>query len=196
MSVSIMKSWRDRPAQTLAALGLVSGLLSATVGFEVRVDALDWPGQFFFLSAEMMPVGLFFAAVIAFGIAAWEEPPWAPIVTFIGVLYAWSAAIQTALWMHRIGGGDSSHAGPLLAGLFAGLVGAALTHLSAAVFARDLRDVAHVARTCVAGAIAGLLFYLGSRNIIDSRVLFVVWQPAVAYCVGLGLLPKAAPQAV
>lgn len=189
-----LKSWRDRPAPTLAALGLVSGILSAIVGFEVRIDALDWPGTVFFLSAEMMPIGLFFAAVMAFAIAAWYSPAWAPIVTFVGTLYAWSAAIQTALFMHRIGGGDATHAGPLLAGVFAGLVGAALTYLSVALFAPELRDVTLAMRTCLVGTVAGLLFYFGSRNLIDARILFLVWQPAVAYSIGLGLAAKPAPQ--
>ena len=190
----MLKSWRDRPAPTLAALGLVSGILSAVVGFEVRIDALDWPGTVFFLSAEMMPIGLFFAAVMAFAIAAWHSPAWAPIVTFVGTLYAWSAAIQTALFMHRIGGGDATHAGPLLAGVFAGLVGAALTYLSVALFAPELRDVTLAMRTCLVGTVAGLLFYFGSRNLIDARILFLVWQPAVAYSIGLGLAAKPAPQ--
>ena len=191
-----LKSWRDHPAPTLAALGLVSGIVSAVVGFEVRIDALDWPGTLFFLSAEMMPIGLFFAAVMAFAIAACHSPAWAPIITFVGTLYAWSAAIQTALFMHKIGGGDASHAGPLLAGVFAGLVGAALTHLSVALFAPELRDLTLATRTCLVGALAGVLFYFGSRNLIDARILFLVWQPAVATCIGLALAAKPAPQAL
>ena len=191
-----LKSWREHPPLVLAGLGLLSGILSAIIGFEVRVNLLDWPGSLFFLSAEMMPIGLFFAAVMAFAIAAWESPAWAPIITFIGTLYAWSAAIQTALFAHKVGGGDASHAGPLLAGVLAGLVGAALTHLSVALFAHELFDRTHALRTCLVGAIAGTLFYFGSRNLIDARILFVVWQPAVAYAIGLGLAPKPAPQAL
>ena len=187
-------TWRDRPAFVLALLGLLSGLLSAAVGFEVRIDVLDWPGMVFFLSAEMMPIGSFFAFVMAFAIAARGGPIWAAIITFCGTLYAWSAAIQTALWLHKVGGGDSSHAGPLLAGVFAGLVGAALTHLSMALFTPELRELAAAVRTCLVGAVAGVLFYFGSRNIIDARILFVVWQPAVAYAIGLGLARAPAPQ--
>jgi hypothetical protein len=194
--VPLLKSWRDYPALVLASLGLVSGILSAVVGFEVRVDVLDWPGSLFFLSAEMMPIGLFFAAVMAFAIAAWESPAWAPVITFVGTLYAWSAAIQTALFMHKIGGGDASHAGPLLGGVCAGFVGAALTHLSVALFAHELFDRTHAARTCLVGTIAGILFYFGSRNLIDARILFLVWQPAVAYAIGLGLAAKPATQAL
>ncbi|HEU0158036.1 MAG TPA: hypothetical protein VFR00_01925 [Hyphomicrobiaceae bacterium] len=190
-----LKSWRHHPAPTMAALGLVSGILSAVVGFEVRIGVLDWPGTVFFLSAEMMPIGLLFAAVMAFAIAAWHAPAWAPILTFIGTLYAWSAAIQTALFMHRIGGGDASHAGPLLGGVFAGLVGAGLSHLSVALFAPELRDLGQAMRTALVGALAGVLFYFGSRNLIDARILFLVWQPAVAYAIGLGLAARPAPQA-
>ena len=86
-------------------------------------------------------------------------------------------------------------AGPLLAGVSAGLVGAALTHLSVALFAPRLRAWKEAARTCLVGTVAGLLFYFGSRNIIDARILFLVWQPAVAYCIGLGLAGEAARQA-
>jgi hypothetical protein len=185
--------WRDRPAPALAALGLLSGALSAAVGFELRIDLLDWPGTLFFLSAEMMPIGLLFAAALAFAIAQRQGPLWAPTISFIGTLYAWSAAIQTALFMHKLGGGDASHAGPLLAGVFAGLVGAALTHLSMALAAPELRALGKAARTCAVGAVAGVLFYFGSRNIIDARILFLVWQPAVAYALGLGLARDPAP---
>jgi hypothetical protein len=96
--------------------------------------------------------------------------------------------------MHKIGGGDATHAGPLLAGVFAGLVGAALTHLSVALFAPELREITLATRTCLVGSVAGLLFYFGSRNLIDARILFLVWQPAVAYAIGLGLAAKPAPQ--
>jgi hypothetical protein len=185
--VPALSFWRDRPALALAALGLLSGALSAAVGFELRIDILDWPGMLFFLSAEMMPIGLLFAAVMAFATAQRQGPLWAPTISFIGTLYAWSAAIQTALFMHKLGGGDASHAGPLLAGVFAGLVGAALTHLSMALAAPELRALSKAARTCAVGALAGVLFYFGSRNIIDARILFLVWQPAVAYAIGLGL---------
>jgi len=192
MPVPYLKTWRERPAPVLAALGLVSGVLSAAVGFEHRIDFLDWPGSLFSLTAEMMPIGLLFAAVMAIAVSTHPGARgWAPTVSFIGTLYAWSAAIQTAIWMHKVGGGDASHAGPLLGGVFAGLVGAALTYLSAALVAPELRDKAHALRTCAVGAVVGVLFYFGSRNIIDARVLFVVWQPAVAYAIGLGLAGKA-----
>ena len=105
----------------------------------------------------------------------------------ITTIYAWSAAIQTAIRLHQIGGGDSGHVGPLLGGLGAGAVGALLTQLGAAQFAPELRQLRGLALTSAVGSAAGLLFYFGDRNIIDARWLFVVWQPAVACCIGLGL---------
>jgi hypothetical protein len=28
---------------------------------------------------------------------------------------------------------------------------------------------------------------MGQRKWVDDRLLFIVWQPAVAFCIGLGL---------
>jgi len=63
-----------------------------------------------------------------------------------------------------------------------------------ALFAPELRDLSQATRTALVGALAGILFYFGSRNLIDARILFLVWQPAVAYSIGLGLAAKPAPQ--
>jgi hypothetical protein len=41
--------------------------------------------------------------------------------------------------------------------------------------------------TCAVGALAGLLFFAGERKLLDERILYVVWQPAVAFCIGWGL---------
>jgi hypothetical protein len=50
-----------------------------------------------------------------------------------------------------------------------------------------LRRPVRIAMTCIVGALAGMLFYLGERKFIDGRVLYLVWQPAVAFCIGMGL---------
>jgi hypothetical protein len=36
-----------------------------------------------------------------------------------------------------------------------------------------------------------MLFYLGERNYIDPRLLYVVWQPAVAFAIGVGLAGRS-----
>ena len=66
-------------------------------------------------------------------------------------------------------------------------MGAGLTHLGCALFARGLRRPMRIAVTCAVGALAGMLFYLGERKFIDERLLYLVWQPAVAFCIGMAL---------
>jgi hypothetical protein len=39
-----------------------------------------------------------------------------------------------------------------------------------------------------------MLFYMGERKIVDERLLYLIWQPAVAFCIGLGL-PRRRPDA-
>jgi hypothetical protein len=190
-AVSVKTIWRERPAVSLAALGLVSGLLSAAVGFTLRIERLDPLAGLFFLSAEMLPIGFLFGAVIAGDFALRRRRALAVPVLLVTTMYAWSAAIHTAIRLHRIGGGDAGHIGPLLGGLVAGAVGAGLTQLGAAQFAPELRRPRSLALTCAVGSAAGVLFNLGDRNVIDARLLFVVWQPAVAFCIGLGLGAEA-----
>jgi hypothetical protein len=79
--------------------------------------------------------------------------------------------------------GDTEHL--LAASLAAGAFGAGLTHLGASLALPQLRRWRALAITIAVGAVAALLFYLGERGLIDKRVLFVVWQPAVAFAIGL-----------
>ncbi len=68
-AVSVKTIWHERPAASLAALGLVSGLLSAAVGFTWRIEQLEPLAGLFFLTAEMLPIGVLFGAVVAGSIA-------------------------------------------------------------------------------------------------------------------------------
>jgi hypothetical protein len=105
-------------------------------------------------------------------------------------MYAWSAAIHTAIRLQR-NAGDDPHL--ILASLCAGAVGAGLTHLGCTFFASGLRQPWRIALSCVIGAAAGLLFFLGERKLVDERLLYLVWQPAVAYFIGLGLREPDVP---
>jgi hypothetical protein len=51
----------------MAGLGLVSGLLSATVGFDLELPALAPVGWVFLLAPGALPIGFFFGAAIAPG---------------------------------------------------------------------------------------------------------------------------------
>jgi hypothetical protein len=183
-SAGIIGGWRERPDITMAGLGLVSGILSAAFGQDLEIGLLKPVAPLFFLDVGPMPIGFFFGAAVAFGIWWWTRNPWSVPVLLVTTMYAWSAAIQAAIRLQR-NADDDPHL--IAASLGAGAVGAGLTHLGCALFSRELRRPMRIAVTCGVGALAGMLFYLGQRKLIDERLLYLVWQPAVAFCIGMGL---------
>jgi hypothetical protein len=187
MSVS---DWRQRPGPAMAALGLVSGLLSATIGFDVEFEWLRPVGMVFLLDAGPVPIGAFFGIAVALGVWMGTRNPWALPVLPVVVMYAWSAAIQVAIRLQR-NTDDDPHL--IAASLAAGAVGAGLTHLGCSIFAPQMRRPRWIALTIAVGAVAGLLFFMGQRKWVDERLLFAIWQPAVALCIGLGLGRRSEP---
>lgn len=180
--------WRDRPDVSMAGLGLISGILSATIGFDLELSWLKPVAALFFLDAGPLPIGIFFAAVVAFGLWTWTGKGWALPVLLVTTIYAWSAAIQVAIRLQRTAD-DDPHL--IAASLGAGAVGAGLTHLGCALFSPELRRPARIAVTCAVGALAGMFLFLGQRKFLDERLLYVVWQPAVAFCIGMGLAGRS-----
>jgi hypothetical protein len=180
---------RERPAHTLAALGLVSGAISYTWGQSIELDVLQPVALVFFLSSGALPIGFFYGAAMGIGVAVWARRPLALLVVMVATIYAWSAAVHTAIRLQRTAG-DDPHL--IAASLCAGAVGAGFTHLGCALFAEGLRQPWRIALACVVGAVAGLLFFLGERKVIDERLLYLVWQPMVAFTIGLGLRQRAA----
>jgi hypothetical protein len=175
----------ERPADILGILGLVSGTLSAYWGQAFTLEPLQPLAIVFLLEPGALPIGFFFAVAMAVGIAAWVRKPWVGIIVLLTTMYAWSAAIHTAIRLQR-NTGDDAHL--VAASLCAGAVGAGLTHLGCALFAADLRRPWwRLALTCAVGAAVGMFFYLGERRIVDERFLFLFWQPVVAFMIGLGL---------
>jgi hypothetical protein len=174
----------QRPALAVAGLGLVSGLLSATVGFDLEPAWLRPVGAVFFLDAGPVPIGFFYGVAIGLGVWLATGNAWTLPVLPVVVMYAWSAAIQVAIRLQR-NIDDDPHL--IAASLAAGAVGAGITHAGCALFAPGLRRPARIALTCIVGAVAGLLLFMGQRKWLDERLLFVIWQPAVAFCIGLGL---------
>lgn len=187
-STGIIGGWRERPDVTMAGLGLVSGALSARYGLEFKLEILQPLASVFFLESGALLIGVLFGAVIAFSIWRATRNLWAIPVLLVTTMYAWSAAIQVAIRLQR-NAGDDPHL--LAASLAAGAVGAGLTHLGCALFSPGLRRPLRIAVTCIVGALAGMLFYLGERRFIDERLLYVVWQPAVAFCIGMGLTGRS-----
>jgi hypothetical protein len=175
---------RSRPAETIAALGLLSGVLSAGLGQTYDLEALQPLAIVFLLAPGAMPIGFFYGAALGVGMAVWARKPWAAIIVLVTTMYAWSAAVHTAVRLQRNSGEDAYL---VAASLCAGAVGAGLAHLGCALFSAELRRPWRIGLTCVVGAILGMLFYMGERKILDERLLYLLGQPAVAFCIGLGL---------
>jgi hypothetical protein len=181
----IVNAWHMRPDLALGCLGLISGIVSALWGMEV--SGLEWLQPVatpFGLAPDVLPIGFYFGLAIALGIWNHTGRSIAIPILLVTTMYAWSAAIQVAIRLQR-NMGDDAHL--IAASLGAGAVGAGLTHIGCALIAPALRRPARIAMTCVVGAAAGMLFYLGERKFIDERLLFLVWQPAVAFAIGTAL---------
>lgn len=176
---------QSRPAEVLAALGLLSGFVSAGWGQAFTLEPLTPVASLFLLDPAVLPIGFFYGVALGIGVAAWARKPWAAIVILVATMYAWSAAIHTAVRLQRNSGEDAYL---LAASLCAGAIGAGVTHLGCALLAPELRRPWRIGLTCGVGAVVGMLFFLGERRFLDERLLYLVWQPAVAYCIGLGLV--------
>jgi hypothetical protein len=179
--------WRDRPAAILAVFGAISGVLSATLGFMFEPPWLEPVARLFYLEAGMMPIGLFFGVALGLGLAFCTGRLWAFPLVLITTLIAWSAAIHTAQSIAGIGEAGTNHARNLVSGLAAGAIGAALTYAGSIPVSAALRRPAGIALATVVGGVCGLLFWLGELHVISDRLLYIVWQPAVAACIGLAL---------
>jgi hypothetical protein len=183
--------WHPRAVVTMTALGLVSGALSSGLGTG-RPIGLAWlasvsAGSGHPIPAELLPVillGLYFGLAMGVGIWLSTARPLALPVVLVTCLIAWGAAIQVGIRLQRTAD-DDPHL--IAASLAAGAVGAVILHLGCSLFSRALRRPAWIALTTLAGAAAGVLLYASQRKLADEWLLYAIWQPAVAFCLGLGL---------
>jgi hypothetical protein len=173
---------RDRPAMIFGALGLLAGIASALCGYRLEIDWLQPVARLFALQSGLLPIGIIFAVAIA--LAHWlvaRSVPYA-LLALLVTIYAWSGALHIAIRLQR-NVDDTAHL--LAASLAAGAFGAGLTHLGVSAGLPGVRGVRPVAITCVVGAMFGMLFFLGERRYVDPHALFLLWQPAVAFAIGL-----------
>jgi hypothetical protein len=175
----------------MAAFGLASGI--ATAVLSAKSDAvgpyLQWLGPvgalFGLDPPSMMLAGIFFGAAVAAGVWLATANPWCIPVLLIATTYAWSAALRAGTKVvDWLGSGDL---GVLAACLAGGAVGAGLTSLACALFSRDLRRPAWIALAVAVGAVAGLIYFASHHRYVGDWLLYVVWQPAVAFAIGWGL---------
>jgi hypothetical protein len=194
-ATSLASYLRSRPTDSLGALGLVSGILSAMAWVRsYSLEPLQPLANLFLLDAGALPIGFAYGILLGTGIALLTRRAWALPVVVVTTMYAWSAAIHTAVRLQRTAD-DDLHL--IAASLAAGFVGAGLTHLGCSLPAPGLRRPAwRIVVTAAVGAAVGMLFYLGQRKLVEEWMLFFVWQPAVAFAIGLGLpTPDAADRA-
>ncbi len=195
---------RMTTAQLMALLGGVTGIVSAIIGDDVA-SALKPLSDLFFVGDSSIHPGLLFGLVIGLGLwRAGERRPWAIALAFLATLLAWSAAVNTALWIFErkevgalIGARPAGSATrdatltiQLLAGLVAGIVGAAITVFGLAIANASLRQPAPAVRTIAIGAVAGLLLYpllAGWDETLSLALLFTVWQAGVGGSLGAAI---------
>jgi hypothetical protein len=173
-----------RPPLLMAALGAISGALSAAISLEGEPVWLAGPGKLFFLQAGLVPAGVAFAAAVGVGLWMVSARALPALLAALVTLYAWSAAVHTAT---RIVATSNADGRLILASLAAGALGAAITQLGGSLAWAGLRRPRRVTLTTAVGAVVGLLCYAGERNIVDFRLLFLIWQPAVAWAIGWGV---------
>ena len=179
--------WRHRPSSAMAGLGLVSGLLSATVGSIWSWRGCGrWERSSSWTPARCRSGSL--RGAIALGVWLATGSPWALPVLPVVTMYAWSAAIQVAIRLQRTIDDD-----PYLiaASLPAGAVGAGITHLGARSSPRSC-GAPYVSASRARSARWPACCFSWASATGGRPLLFVVWQPAVAFCIGLGLRQPAA----
>ena len=102
---------RQRPADTLGAIGLISGILSAIWGQTYELKPLQPVAMLFFLDSGALLIGLFYGVAMGIGMAAWARKLWAAPVVLVTTMYAWSAAIHTAIRLQSTRGRRSAPGG-------------------------------------------------------------------------------------
>lgn len=173
----------QHPAFILAALGAMSGTLGTTA---LGVGIGDAPH----LGLYMVLTGLWFGAVVAFGVWRWGNPSWVAAVTaLVATWIGWEFAVNLAMqlsenWLEATTRSPTMRT--FVSGFAAGAVGASMTWAGAAVATSTLRQISLLARFVTTGALFGLLLQL--TNQFDSpAILLVPWQVAVATALGFGL---------
>jgi hypothetical protein len=176
----------------MAGLGLISGALSAWLGFPLVPGWLAGVGKVFFLDTMLVPVGAAFALAVAAGLTLLSGRVLVLPVVALATMYAWSAATTTAtsiittttLTTILTTEDDLRLA---FGSLAAGAVGAAGTHLGGALLLTEMRRLRALALTTALGAVLGLIYYAALREVVGMWLLFLLWQPAVAFSLGRAL---------
>lgn len=196
MGAVSIDAMQDRTALTMGGLGVFSGIVSAAYGFTFEPEWLQPIARLFFLESGMVPIGAYYGVAIGLGVALCTGRLWAAPLLLITTMIAWSAAIHAALPIIKVGGNGTEPLRNVLAGLTSGALGAALTYAGVALAVSVLRrSSSGFLLVTGVGAMCGLLHALGEAHVVPMQTLYVVWQPAVAYCIGLAMAGASATAA-
>lgn len=139
-----------KPTRQLALLGIVSGVLTTFVKWEI-VE----------LGATTPAPGIFFGCVLAFGLYRWQtQNPLKLAAVILLIVLAWALAFHSAFFSHDFFSKQLGFGKPLtfaLLGLIGGCVGSALTAATIYLFAPAFRDRAYWKRVVMFGTVAGVL---------------------------------------
>ncbi|MFD1196699.1 hypothetical protein ACFQ3C_18710 [Seohaeicola saemankumensis] len=183
---------KKKPVLLLAALGAITGLFSSYAvlthfyGRTIDEAAL-------LASLPGLPFGVAMCAFLAFQVglpalhgyfvigifgASW-------LISYWGTLYFYGSLIQQTFYQ-TFYASNTEIIILAFVGAIAGLIGAGIIVSGLAVVLAQYRDVSFARRTLLVGSAVGLLLPL---TIVPyfTPVFFVLWQAAVAVCLGLGL---------
>lgn len=154
-----------KPTRQLALLGIVSGVLTTFVKWEVVELGATTPGP-----------GIFFGSVLAFGLYRWQtQNPLKLAAVILLIVVAWAVAFHSAFFSHDFFSKQLGFGKPLtfaLLGLIGGFVGSALTAATIYLFAPAFRDRAYWKRLVIFGTIAGILLAIPEMGFnFDSSAL-------------------------
>lgn len=179
----------------LGSLAVPSALLSTYSGldpWDVVALPLRAQGNFAPQNPPLLPA-IYFGIVLCTAMYLWSSRSPRPLaIVFGSVLAGWVAAHETAVFgpvaivLNALGVEVDKSVTFALTGLVAGVVGATIVVLGIHLAAPDTSRKSML-RTSAVGGLAGLLLFIDDTNLL----LFLVWQPAVAACVGYSLGGKA-----
>ena len=187
MTSASVATMAERPAVTLAAFGLASGILSATLGFMFEPPWLEPIADLFWLEPGMMPIGLFYGVALGLGLMLCTGRQLAAPLVLVTTLYRLERRHPYRHCIVKLGDGTPDTPRNLVAGVAAGAIGAGLTHIGATPVRRRAAPACAASRSPRGRRAYAARSIAWKKRRSSARTLLFVWQPAVAFCIGLGM---------
>jgi hypothetical protein len=127
--------------------------------------------------------GIYFGIVVAFGVWNWTGRLLAVPVLLVTTMYAWSAAIRSASGCRRFRRRPASYRGK------PGARQSAPNYKLGALFSANCADRCELPSRVWSGPRRDAPLRQQAR-LLDMSWLFIIWQPVVAFCIGMGLVGR------